>query len=242
MVIERFYDLLLDFGKDWKVIEVESNLETDEVDIYIDYVGQEKIYDHAPARRWRHLDTMQFKSFINCRLPRIRAADGKVKTLAPPWADKHERHSYLFENKVIETLLATKNQTQTASLMACSFDKVNRIMHLATKRGMERREETKEVYENLSVDEKSFQKGHSYVSVLSHSKTERVLDVVEHRTLKACRELTNTGLTEKQREQVKTITMDMWEAFMTMAREKLPNAANRPRQVSFNQISKRGDR
>jgi transposase len=224
MGTEQFFDLLLDFGKDWQVIEVESNLETDEVDIYIDYVGQAKVYDYAPKRRWRHLDTMQFKSFINCRLPRIRTEEGKVKTLSPPWADKHERHSYLFESAVINLLQATQNQTRTAGLMRCSFDTVNRIMHGATRRGMERRQEVEEMFENLSVDEKSFQKGHSYVSVLSHPETERVLEVVEHRTLEACRGLINTGLTDTQRKQVKTISMDMWEAFMTMAREKLPDA------------------
>lgn len=118
MFTEQFFDLLLDFGDEWIVREVPTNLETNEVDIQVEYFGDARIYDYAPPRRWRHLDTMQFKTFINCRLPRLKSG-GKVKTFAPPWADKHERHSYLFESAVIDLLLATKNQTQRAGLMRC---------------------------------------------------------------------------------------------------------------------------
>jgi transposase len=223
MFTEQFFDLLLDFGDEWIVKEVRTNLQTNEVDIFVEYFGNAKIYDYAPARRWRHLDTMQFRTFINCRLPRVKL-DGKVKTVAPPWADKHERHSYLFEKSVIELLQATKNQTQTALLLRCPFDIVNRIMHNATRRGLECRKETEEIFENLSVDEKSFQKGHHYASILSHPESGRVLEVAEHRTLKACRGLIETALTEKQQKQVKTISMDLWQSFISMAEEKLPQA------------------
>lgn len=106
-VYQTIFDLLLDFGDEWIVREVQTNLETNEVDIKVEYFGDARIYDYAPLRRWGHLDTMQFKTFINCRLPRLKSG-GKVKTLAPPWADKHERHSYLFESAVIHLLLATR--------------------------------------------------------------------------------------------------------------------------------------
>jgi hypothetical protein len=83
MRTERFFELLLNFGDDWKMQEVESGHETDEVDIYVEYVGQAKVYDHAPLRRWRHLDIMQYKTFINASLPRVKTSEGKVKTLFP---------------------------------------------------------------------------------------------------------------------------------------------------------------
>lgn len=110
--------MLLNFGDEWIVKEVETNLETNEVDIYIEYFGSAEIYDYAPVRQWRHLDTMQFKSFINARLPRLKTVEGKVKTLSPPWADKHDRHTYLFESAVIHLLLATKNQTEVGKFDA----------------------------------------------------------------------------------------------------------------------------
>jgi transposase len=215
---------LLEFGADWRVKEVESDSQTEEVDIYVEYVGSEKIYDYAPWRRWRHLDTMQFKTFINSRLPRVAGKDGKIKTLTPPWAEKHERHTKLFESAVISLLQATKNQTQTANLMRCHFDVVNRIMHNATRRGLERRKEKENVIEELSIDEKSFQNGHHYVSILSEPAGGRVLEVEEHRTLEASRSLIDKSLSEEQRKAVKRISLDMWEAFISAAKEKLPEA------------------
>lgn len=224
MFTEQFFDLLLEIGDGWKVKAVETNIERNEIDICVEYEGEGDIYDYAPVRRWRHLDTMQFKTYINCRLPRMRTEDGKVKTESPPWGDRYERHTHLFESVVIELLLATKNQTQTAKLARCKFDVVNRVMHNAVSRGMERRKDAKEVFRHLSIDEKSFQKGHSYVTVLSHPESGRVLDVVEERTIEACQTLINSTFTLKQRETVKTVGMDMWQAFMTAAGRALPRA------------------
>ena len=223
MRTEEFFEKLLEFGEEWKVKDVESVAQSDEVDIYVEYVGEGQVYDYAPPRRWRHLDIMQYKTYINAALPRLKMIDGSVKTVTAPWADKHERHTFLFEIAVIETLLATKNQTQTMKLMRCSFDIVNRILHNATRRGLARRNED-EVIEEIGIDEKSFKKGHRYASILSDTKGARVLEVEEHRTKKACQKLIEKGLTQKQREQVKRISMDMWEWFQVVAQEKLPQA------------------
>lgn len=227
MFTEQFFELLLDFGEEWIVKEVQTNLELNEIDIFVEYFPTKKnlkVYDYAPLRRWRHLDTMQFKTFINCRLPRFETEDGKVETLQPSWADKHNRHSYLFESAVISLLMATKNQTQTAQLMRCKFDVVNRIMHGATQRGMERRKESKELVEHLSIDEKSFRAGHHYATVLSNPLQGNVLEVVEHRTKQACETLLDKALSEQERQVVKTISLDMWESFLVVAQEKLPAA------------------
>lgn len=224
MKTEKFFDILLNFGADWSVTEVVTSLETNEVDIFLEYCGAAKVYDFAPSRRWRHLDTMQYKSFINARVPRVQWARGEVETLSVPWAEKHERHTILFECKVIDLLLATQNQTQTARLMGCKFDVVNRILHRASERGMARRKEGGEQFKHLSIDEKSFQKGHNYASVLSDPQSERVLEVVAGRTKAACRELMQERLTAQQREQVESISMDLWPAFISTAQEQFPQA------------------
>ena len=224
METERFFDLVLDFGIEWRVEEAKMDSSKSEVDIYLEYCGEVKPYDYAPVRRWRHLDTMQYQSFINARLPRFKGADGKVTTLEPTWSDKHERHTLLFESRVIDLLLATQNQTKTASLMGCGFDVVNRIMHLASKRGMEHRKMDQRDISHLSIDEKSFQKGHCYVTVLSDPAQERVLDVAEGRTKEACCQLIDDALSKQQQEQIESISMDMWLAFLNTAREKLPKA------------------
>lgn len=184
-----------------------------------------KVYDHAPARSWRHLDTMQYKTYIRCRLPRIITSSGKVKTVQPNWASGYERHTFLFEHAVIDLLKASKNQTKTAQLMRCGFNIVNRIMHLSTERGMARRNYSEVIFEHVSIDEKSFKKGHHYITVLSHPSSGCVLDVEEDRTKESCKKLFNKSLTAEQLEKVGAISMDMWKAYITTAQEILPNAS-----------------
>ena len=136
MFTNQFFDLLLHLDDTWQVTEVKADHTALTLDISIVYIGKTAdcprtavpmpIYDHAPERRWRHLDTMQYITHIRCRLPRVLGTDGKVLTVAPPWADRYGRQTHLFEHAVIDLLLATKNQTRTAHLMRCGFNVINR--------------------------------------------------------------------------------------------------------------------
>ncbi|TVS14273.1 MAG: transposase family protein [Planctomycetaceae bacterium] len=52
--------------------------------------------DHAPARSWRHLDTMQFETVLRTRVPRCRCPQCGVKTISVPWASKSSRFKLMF--------------------------------------------------------------------------------------------------------------------------------------------------
>jgi transposase len=166
---------------------------------------------------------MQFKTFINAKVPRIKHKDGKIESVKTPWAESGKHHTYLFEILVIDWLLATKNQTKTAQMLRCGFNLVNTIMHNATLRGLKRRD-TNQVYKEFSLDEKSFQKGHNYVTVLSNPEKGIVLDVVKDRTKEATKILLNNALTEYQKSKVEIISLDMWKAFNTVVDEVFPKA------------------
>ena len=232
MFTEHFFELLLNNQEGWRVNRVETNISTEEVRIFVvcdlnkfDYQDQEcSLYDHSPSREWRHLDTLQYKTYLVCSLPRVRTKEGKVKTISPPWADAYERHTYLFERMAIDILKATKNQTKTSQLLRCGFNVINRIIHTSTARGLKRRDSSKVVFEELSIDEKSFKKGHNYVSVLSDPKSGCVLDVEQGRDKESCKRLLDKSLTAQQKSQVKKVSMDMWKAFMSGCKQTLPNA------------------
>ena len=234
MFTRQFFDLLLDLNENWKVSSVDADYKKEEVYIDIEYIGKKaehpdnmdmlSIYDHAPERKWRHLDIMQYKTYISCRLPRVKGQDGKVKTIRPPWASKHERHTFLFERLAINILLATKNQTKTAELLRCGFNVVNRIMHLSTQRGLSRRDYDSHNFDHLSIDEKSFKKGHKYVSVLSSPKAGCVIDLVEGRTKESVKTLFDNTLSKRQQDSVQTMSMDMWKAYISVTKEQMPNA------------------
>jgi transposase len=235
MFTENFFTTLLNLEDGWGVKSVGTDLNKTEIFIHIvchlkeledDQTGEIcKVYDHAPERQWRHLDTMQYKTFIKCQLPRIKTSKGAIKTVQPNWASGYERHTYLFEHAVIDLLLASKNQTKTAHIMRCGFNVVNRIIHLSTTRGMDRRNYSKVAFGQLSIDEKSFKKGHKYITVLSHPDSGCVLEVEEDRTKESCKKLINKSLTPDQLQKVKAISMDMWKAYIHTAEELLPNAS-----------------
>ena len=232
MFSEQFFDLLLNFGDDWKVDDVKVNFKLSEVDVFVIYIGGQaecpdsmdlcRIYDHRTTRRWRHLDTMQFKTYINCQVPRVKTTKG-IKTIRVPWADNYERHTYLFERLTIDLLKATKNQTQTSHLLRCGFNVVNRIIHLSVKRGLERR--PKDIaFTNLSLDEKSFRKGHSYVTVLSSPLSGCVIDIAEGRDKQATTTLLKQVVSAKNRSSIQTVSVDMWKAYLGAIEDVFPNA------------------
>lgn len=235
MFTENLFTKLLQLDQGWIVKSVETDFSEQEIHIEIScildqFVDEEtgaicKFYDRAPVRSWRHLDTMQYKTFIKCQLPRMITSNGKVKTVQPNWASGYERHTYLFEHVVIDLLQASKNQTKTAKLMRCGFNVINRILHQSVERGMKRRSLSQVHFDHLSIDEKSFKKGHHYITVLSHPSSGSVIDVEEDRTKEACKKLFNRSLTSEQLEKVGSITLDMWKAYMLSANEFLPNAS-----------------
>ena len=229
-----FFNLVLDFGDEWVI----TNIETDHIkchvyleleyksDCYEDPVTLEsaKLYDHAEVREWRHLDILHYKSYVRCRIPRVLCSNGQVKRIATGWADKHDRHTYHFEVKVINLLMATKNQTKTAEFLNCGFRLVNRIMHRCTERGMGLRSISKVPFEHISIDEKSFRKGHKYVTVISHPSSGVILDVGEDRDGESVNKLLTNTFTDAQRNSMRTISMDMWKAYINSAKSHLPNA------------------
>jgi transposase len=233
MKTEDFYDLLLHLNDNWEVREIAPNMRAKEIDIYVDYVGKLAkdpdsqdmlpVYDHRENRRWRHLNTMEYKTWINCCVPRIKDSSGKVKTIEVPWAEDSARFTFLFERFAIDLLQATKNQRQTAALLDCGYNIVNRIMHRASERGMERRRKDYPIY-HLSLDEKSFHRGHKYVTVLSDPLGDRVLDVADGRDKKACEGLIANTLSKEQKACIRTVSMDMWKAYMNVAAKQMPQA------------------
>ncbi len=234
ILAKEFFNLILDFGDDWMVIDIEVDSKDNIVYLDLKYIGKAyydpdsmepaPLYDHSEMREWRHLDVLQYKTYVRCRIPRIKGKDGKVKQIRLDWSAKHDRHTYHFEVKAIDLLRATKNQTATAELLDCSFSLINRIIHRCTERGMSRRDTQTYPFEHLCLDEKSYKSGHKYVSVVSHPKSGAVIDVAEGRDQQAAISLLMNTFTEKQRKAVNSVSLDMWKPYINAVNTVFPNA------------------
>jgi len=172
-------------------------------------------------RQWRHLDTCQFETLIKARVPQLKYSDGTVEELAVPWAERYSRVTLLMEAFVVKLLQACPTTQGVCDLTRLAWSTVNGIMVSAVERGMLRRSE--DDVPHLGLDEKSSERGHTYVSILTDIDRSRVLDLVPERKLEAAKILLCT-LSTTQRASVKAVAMDMWPAFMCAAQTCLPQA------------------
>ncbi len=178
------------------------------------------MYDHRRSRSWRHLDLLQFRCFVHCRIPRTQSSAG-VKTISIPWADVSSRTTYAFDHLAIDLLKTTKNQSQTAQLLRCRFDVINRILHHSVVRGLKRRKLG--AIHHVSLDEKSYQQGHKYMTVLGDGILGIVLDVSEGRDLNSAQTVFDRTLRGKT-AAVKTVTPDMWKSYIRVAATRFSGA------------------
>jgi transposase len=230
--LQKHYRLLLGIQLPWQVAEVKLELADKQVKICLVWEAGQKaqcpvcgrdcsLYDLAPERTWRHLDTMQFQTLLRARVPRVACPTDGVKTIAVPWAEPGGRFSRLFERFAIEVLWCARSVKQAAGLLGLSWDEGDHILRRAVQRGLSRRQF--EALAHVGIDEKSFRSGQSYISLLTDLDGRRVLDVVEGRTQAAAEALWDT-LRADQRAQIAAVAVDMWEPFMNASQAKAPAA------------------
>lgn len=229
--LPEHYRLLLGLDDSWSVSDIDLDVSGKRVSLELEFVGSSvncaecgdlcTLKDHAPIRKWRHLDTMQFETILTARIPRSDCTKCGVKNIAVPWAEKHSRFTLLFEAFVIDVLQCSSSVSAAATLLSLGWDAVHGIMQRAVERGLSTRE--LDEIQTLGIDEKSFGRGHDYVSVLTDSEHSRVLEVVPGRTEEAANELWNC-LSDEQKQQIKAVSIDMWQAYENSVLTNAPAA------------------
>lgn len=131
MDIEEHYHQLLGINSPWDIHSVDLNMAELRVDIEIEYTETKGLcpecgtlcpkHDERKNRTWRHLDTMQFSTYLYCDLPRVRCKEHGAKTVAPPWAGKHSRFTLLFEGFAIRVLQAARSVEEARKLLGLSW-------------------------------------------------------------------------------------------------------------------------
>jgi transposase len=176
-------------------------------------------YDSKP-RRWRHLDTMQFTTWIEADVPRVDCAAHGVKQLRVPWAEPGSQFTALFERLAID-LLRECSITGAVELLGISWDEGWGIKARAVKRGLARR--APEVVGRIGVDEKALAKRHRYLTIVADLERSRVLHLADDRKPESLDGFWPT-LTPAQRDGIPAIAMDMWEPDVQSTRAHLPGA------------------
>jgi transposase len=217
----------------WKVTEVTEDLAAQRVTLHVAWPKGTKVscpecdqtcpvYDHMEERSWRHLSIMQYLLEIRCAVPRCECPDHGIKTVRVPWAEPGARYTFRFEWFAVKVIQACHTLTQASELLGIDWDACQRIMDRAVARGLERR--SIENVRLVGLDEKSFLRGQSYVSILTDILGQRVLEVVPGRDEESGRKLWQS-LPEAQRGQVEAAAMDMSGSYVAATNAEAPDCA-----------------
>ena len=93
----QLYQQILGLVEPWVVESVTLKPKEQEIEVRVGFADtlwgcpqcQKRMHIHDyEERRWRHLDSCQFKTIIVSRVPVVRCEEHGCQTVAVPWAEK----------------------------------------------------------------------------------------------------------------------------------------------------------
>jgi transposase len=224
----ELYRQLLGLASPWTVARVELNVEALRVDVWAEHsdvkwrcpdcATELAVYDHSEERSWRHLDSMQFKTFLHARVPRVQCPEHGVKQVRLPWAEPRSRFTAMFECFAIKVLLQA-DVTGARRILRISWDEAWHIQERAVERGLQAKKSR--VLSHLGVDEKSFAKRHHYMTLVCDIVGGTVEHIAEDRKTESLDGYFK-GLTGEQLQGIQAITVDMWDPYIKAIRLNVP--------------------
>lgn len=230
----RLYQQILGLQSPWKVESVELKREAGEIEVRVRceqtrWMSEsgERLHVHGyEERRWRHLDSCQFRTFLVAKVPRLKYPDGRTELVRVPWAEKNSRFTMLFERLAID-LLQQCSVKAACEILRIGWDASDGIKQRAVRRGLRRRQIG--AFKRLCVDEKSYGSGHQYLTLVAQIHADRSATVAyigegrEEATLQAFW----SGLSEPQKRDVEAVAMDMWKPYINATKAQLYGASEK---------------
>lgn len=226
----QLYSTLLGLKFPWKVSTISLDPEKKTVEVYITHEKGTKlpcpvcrkesmVYDHLKDRVWRELDSVDFTTFIHANPPRISCPEHGIRETVIPWTEKGSRFSLRFETRSIRMLqnMDTLNFTE---IMKLSWKQAWNIIERAVKRGRDRKISHPSV---IGIDEKSYRKGHKYITLVYDMINSGVDYIAYDRKMKSL-DGYYEALTEQQCSSITAVSMDMWDPFMSSTVKHVPHA------------------
>jgi transposase len=229
------YQQILGDTSPWHVASVQLDAMAQTVEVEMALEGDElwgcpecgrKMRGHGTDRRkWRHLDSCQFKTFLVADVPRVNCPDHGTNTVKVPWAEPRGRFTALFERFAIDVMLDCSTK-QAAELLRISWDEADGIKRRAVARGLARRADTP--VRRVCVDEKAVGRGQDYMTVVSSldAGRARVLHMGDGRK----RETLDgfwLGMSPERRACVEAVAMDMWQPFWDSTVMRVPQGVDK---------------
>ena len=175
-------------------------------------------------REWQHLGFFEHHCFLHCGVPRIKASNGKVKTVEVPWSRPGSGFTLLFEAFAMALIEREMPVNRVAEILGVNPQRLWTLFNHWIDKA--RKADDPSSITQLGVDETSSRKGHKYVTLGVDMDAARVIHVCEGKgkdTLKHIQQrLESKGVAK---EQITQLSMDLSPAFIAGAAASFPAAA-----------------
>lgn len=237
MIPEQVFQQILALGEAWRVSRMDYVEAESKVLIRVEetpalwpqescpHCGHKTVrgYDHAPERRWRHLNVCQLQSEIVCALPRGECQScRKIYTVRAPWEGRSRGLTQEFEAFAL-TLMREMPVSKAGEILGESDQKLWRTLFAHVDAAWQELS-----WENVTwvgADEMNRKKGHNYLTVFVDLQAKRVLLAVEGKDAgvweRFAAELANHNGHPKA---ITRVAIDMSAAYQKGVRENFGNA------------------
>ena len=180
-------------------------------------------YDNEEERVWQHGDVVFNPCYVHCRRPRVKCHKcGKIHVVTAPWARERSRYTLLYEAYAM--LLAEKMPLEQARkfLRISHTSLTNIVAYWVKKRVSE--DDLSDVFA-LCIDDTSFKRGQSYVTIIIDAAKRRVIDVEQGRAAEQV-----WAFSEKleakggESQKITQVASDMSAAYLSGVRDCFPEA------------------
>ena len=231
----KLYEQLLELAHPWSVRQVTMNRQAQEIEVEVECADilwacptcHQRAHLHdSERRRWRHLDSCQYKTLVVCEVPRVQCPAHGTVQVSVPWAEKLSRFTRLFERLAIDVMLES-SIAGACEILRVSWDEADGIKQRAVARGLQRKGPP--AYQKLCVDEKSAGRGHHYVTLVAHIAPGQSA-TVEYVGAGRTRESLDafwSQLTPEQLAQIQAVAMDMHQDYINSTLAHVPQAAEK---------------
>lgn len=228
---KRLFTKILGLKPPWYIKDIVVNEDNDRIDIYLDHESNIRVrcpecdvfhgvYDHAPERVYRHLDTCHMQTYIHVRLPRVNCPTHGVRQIVSEFGENGSEMTFAFESHVIR-IAHECNIDAAASLCGIGWRQSWNAIDRAVKRGLERKPH--KVPERIGVDEKSIARGHKYETLVYDLDAGAVEFVFDERRQTSLEQY-YSQFSPDELKGIRAIAMDMWDPFIAATKAFVPDA------------------
>jgi len=215
----------------WFIKQVVVDDQAQRVDIYVEHEPDIRVrcpvcdtfyglYDHAPERVYRHLNTCQMQTYIHVRPPRVNCPTHGVKQVGSEFGENGSELSFSLESFVIRVAQECSIEA-TARLCGLSWDQSWGVLERAVNRGQGRKK--RRVPTHMGVDEKSIAKGHKYESLVYDIDRGTVEFVWDERGRESL-ECYYWQFLGEELDEIAAVAMDMWDPYIAATQKHVPEA------------------